>query len=280
MGGLRSKLPAIYWPFLAGALCLAGFPLTGGFFSKDAILTAVFEKGGLLYAGLLALGLVTALLTAFYTFRMLFIVFHGRASTSLRHQESDNDKRPLNKVEPVMTLTLIPLSLLGLFGGLLNLPAYCGSQALLTGLFATIPGFAAAGQVSLPAEIALQSVAAAASLLGLGLAWRRYSGVRRAQTLAREEACLPFTAFLQNGWYLDDLYRLFLIRPFDWLARFCWKRVDETAIDGTLDGLARLTMRAGDIPAGWSTGRVATSLIALAGGVAVLLVYVAWQVLV
>ena len=78
---------------------------------------------------------------------------------------------------------------------------------------------------------------------------------------------------------LDDLYRLILIRPFIWLARFLWKGIDEATIDGTLDGLARLTARLAELPAGWSTGRVATSLVALACGVATVLGYVAWMVL-
>jgi len=80
MGGLKQRLGAVYWPFLAGGLCLAGFPLTGGFFSKDAILGAVLERGGMLYGGLFGLGLLTALLTAFYTFRMVFVVFHGETA--------------------------------------------------------------------------------------------------------------------------------------------------------------------------------------------------------
>jgi len=78
---------------------------------------------------------------------------------------------------------------------------------------------------------------------------------------------------------LDDLYRLIFIRPFVWLARFLWKGIDEAVIDGTLDGVARLTAGLGGVSARWSTGRVATSLIALAGGVAVVLGYVAWMVI-
>ena len=81
MGGLKKQLPTVYWPFLAGALCLAGFPGSGGFFSKDDILGAVIDRGGPLYGTLFAIGLLTALLTSFYTFRMLFVVFHGEAST-------------------------------------------------------------------------------------------------------------------------------------------------------------------------------------------------------
>ena len=272
MGGLKSRLPAIYWPFLAGALCLSGFPLTGGFFSKDAILTAVFERGGPLYGSLFALGLLTALLTAFYTFRMLFVVFHG-ASALPSHQ-------PPSRVEPVMTLTLVPLALLGVFGGILNLPEYLGSHGLLSGFLGTLHGFAPAAHAAAATEISLQIIAATASLLGLGLAWSRYTGQRRAESLRMEEAGFPFTGFLLNGWYLDGLYRLLFIRPFVWGSRFLWKRVDGVAIDGTLDGLARAVTRLGGVPAGWSTGLVATSLIALAGGATAILGYVVWVMMV
>ena len=275
MGGLKKRLPAVYWPFLAGALCLAGFPGSGGFFSKDAILGAVFEKGGLLYGGLFALGLFTALLTSFYTFRMLFVVFHGETSTPLSH-------RSVSGVEPlpaVMSLTLIPLAILGLLGGILNLPDYLGSQGLLSGFFGAIHGFSPAEHASFGTEILLQIMAASACFIGLGLAWSRYTGARRAASLATENGEAPVhIRFLQSGWMLDDLYGLLFIRPFVWLARFFWKGGDVAVIDGTLDGLARMTVGAGGVPAGWSTGRVATTLLGIAGGVAVVLVYMLWGV--
>ncbi len=267
MGGLKSKFPAIYWPFLAGSLCLAGFPGSGGFFSKDAILAAVFEKGGMLYSGLFSLGLLTALLTAFYTFRMLFVVFHG---------ENGGECHTACEVKPVMTLTLLPLAILGLMGGLLNLPEYFGSHGLLSAFLGPIPGFSAPGHASPATEIALQIIAATVSLSGLGLAWVRYTGQRRAKSLIREETGLPMSGFLLNGWYLDNLYRLLFIRPYVHLSRFLWKTIDGVVIDGTLDGLARFTMRLGKVPAGWSSGRVATSLFALAGGTAAVLGYVVW----
>ena len=275
MGGLKSRIPTIYWPFLAGVLCLAGFPLTGGFFSKDAILGAVFERGGPLYGTLFALGLLTALLTAYYTFRMLFVVFHGTASAPLS-QLTESGEKPAARVESIMTLTLIPLALIALFGGLLNLPEYLGCHGLLSTFLGALPGFATAAHTTSATEIALQIAAAAVSLLGLGLARSRYTGRRRAESLRREEAGLPFTGFLLNGWHLDSLYRALFIRPFVWFSRFLWKDVDGVAIDGTLDGMARAVMRLGGLPAGWSTGRVATSLVALAGGAAVVLGYVVW----
>jgi NADH-quinone oxidoreductase subunit L len=282
MGGLKSRLPAIYWPFLAGALCLSGFPLTGGFFSKDAILGALFERGGPLYGSMFALGLVTALLTAFYTFRMLFVVFHGEpvppfAKEGLGGISSSTDQQV--RLPAVMAITLVPLALLALFGGILNLPEYLGGHGLLSGFLGSLPGFTPAAHVSSATEIALQTGAATASLIGLGAAWARYTGGRRAESLRREEAGLLWDGFLLNGWYLDALYRLIFIRPFVWFSRFLWKGVDEAAIDGTLDGLAHLMVRVGGLPAGWSTGRVVTSLVALAGGAAAVLGYVAWMML-
>jgi len=119
-------------------------------------------------------------------------------------------------------------------------------------------------------------LAATVCLIGLGLAWSRYTGDRRAVSLAVEEAGSPRSDFFLNGWYLDSLYDLLLIRPFTRLSRALWKRIDEAGIDGILDGLARLTARLGGLPAGWSTGRVATTLFGLAGGVCVVLVYVVW----
>ena len=278
MGGVKKQLPAVYWPFLAGALCLAGFPGSGGFFSKDAILGAVFERGGPLYGTLFALGLLTALLTAFYTFRMLFVVFHG-ASTPLGNRDVDGKERSVIVVEPIMTRPLIPLALIALSGGLFNLPEYLVSHGMLSTFFGALPGFATSSSTSFTTEVALQITAAIVSLLGLGLAWSRYTGKRRAESLRREEAGLPIARFLLNGWYLDHLYRLLFIRPFVYLSRFLWKGIDEAAIDGTLDGMARFTLRLGGLPAGWSTGRVATSLTALAGGTAVVLGYVVWLLL-
>jgi NADH-quinone oxidoreductase subunit L len=176
-----------------------------------------------------------------------------------------------------MTVTLIPLALLGLLGGILNLPEYL-AHGFLSGFLGAIPSFAATEQASHAKEIILQIIASAAALFGIGLAWSRYMGTRRAAVLAREEAGSPLTLFLLNGWKLDSLYRLLFIRPFELLARFFWKGVDEAGIDGFLDGLARVTARLGQVSAGWSTGKVATSLFGLAGGVCVVLAYVVWLI--
>src|SRR5262249_53333448 len=111
MGGLRRHLPLTFWTFAIGYLAIAGIPPLSGFYSKDAILSAAYEKGGV-YQLLWAVGLVTAGLTAYYMGRMFFTTFYGRGrmSEEVRHH--------MHESPPVMTLPLVILAVLAFFGGL------------------------------------------------------------------------------------------------------------------------------------------------------------------
>jgi NADH-quinone oxidoreductase subunit L len=265
MGGLRRTLPGTFWPFLAGALCLAGVPLTGGFFSKDGILGAVWLKGGMLYGGLYVVGLVTALITAFYTFRMVLIVFGGT---------SGEEQKPLPRI---MEWPLVPLAILGLFGGLLNLPEYLGSGLLHS--FLTQPEMP---EQTLPhaTELLLQGIAAAVAVTGIAAAWLRYGGARRQENLAREQQpAHGITAFLLEGWRVDTLYDLLIVRPYTRLASFLWQKVDEGCIDDSLDRSAALLGRCGQWLGSRGQGRVSLSLLGMAAGAALMIGWLAWVML-
>jgi NADH-quinone oxidoreductase subunit L len=267
MGGMRRALPFTFWPFLAGIACLAGIPLTGGFFSKDSILAAVWFKGGGLYILLYLLALLTAFITAFYSFRVVYLVFGGHNGHPHIHGELK-----------FMQLVLIPLAIIGLFGGLLDLPDYLGG-GFLSRSFAGIKGSAAtegsAGQI-----LALQGVAAAIALLGLAVAHLRYSGEARAVRL-REAASKPASwyEFFLNGWYFDRLYEIILIRPYHLLAGLLWQKVDEGVIDDTLDRVAGGVGLSGSWLGRWSTGRVVVYIFSFAAGGAAILGYLAWLTL-
>jgi len=267
MGGLHKAAPRTYYPFLIGALCLAGFPLTGGFFSKDGILAAVWQHGGMLYASLYAVGLLTAFITAVYTFRTVWLVFGGDG-----HADGK-----IARVPPLMDFILLPLALLALAGGLLNLPPLFGS-GLLAAFLAPLAG-SPATHLSHSTELLLLLVASAAAFAGIATAWQRYGGARRQLRL--KEAELPVTglsAFLLHGWYLDDLYRLLFISPFIRLSRFFWKSVDERAIDGSIDSFAALLGRGGLFLGSWTCGRVSLYLLSFAAGAALLVGWMAWLV--
>ena len=111
MGGLRHKMPSTYWTFLIGAAALAGIPPLAGFFAKDSVLLGVLQRNLLLYA----LGLVTAVLTAVYSFRALFVAFHGRPRDRALYDHA-------HESPSVMTTPLWILAILTLFGGVMNLP--------------------------------------------------------------------------------------------------------------------------------------------------------------
>lgn len=267
MGGIARRQRTLYWTFLVGSLCLAGFPGSGGFFSKDAILAGLLHGESQLHLPLLVIGLLTALLTSFYTFRMFLIVFHGNPSADHSH--------PQGIVPRIMVWPLVPLALFSLFGGLLDLPSSTAGQGLLSNFLGAVGGFTGAHHAP-EAELALQGTASLVSLAGLAAALARYTGRRRTRSLSAEESGSPLSAFLLNGWYLDHFYRLVLVRPFVFLSRLLWKGIDERGIDGAVNGLAHLVERTGRLPSSWCTGRVSTSLAALAWGLAAVLAYCAW----
>ena len=260
MGGLSRSLPSVHRLFLAGGLCLAGFPLSGGFFSKDAILGAVWERGGWLYPCLYLLGLATAFLTAYYTFRMIFLVFGGHGPVP----------HPLHRL---MIIPLVPLALLGLAGGLLNLPHYLG-EGLIGGFLAS--GGVRVEHASASTELLLQGVAAVTAIAGILLAWRRYSGENRTVRIAEaEQPAMGLSAFLLGGWYVDRLYAFLFVRPFVRLSTFLWQRVDAGMIDDSLDRMAEWLGRGGVQLGRWSSGRVSLYLIFLAMAAAILMGWLA-----
>jgi NADH-quinone oxidoreductase subunit L len=305
MGGVRRTAPLIFWAFLAGALCLAGFPLTGGFFSKDAVLAAAWAKGGALYGGLYMLGLVTAFLTALYTFRLVYLVFGGNSENKIPPlRKADFNSEPIAKVPRLMEMTLLPLAVVGLLGGAINIPEYMG-HGWLSDLFAPMGG-GVPPEITHTQELALQAIAGTLCLAGLAVAHFRYGGTRRLERISAAEKPLPaLAAFCLNGWYFDAIYRLLFIRPYEALSRFLWQRVDEGVIDDSLDRLAggvaqsarfmwvqvdertidasldrlsELTGRAGERLGRWTSGRISVYILSFAAGAVLILAYLAWVV--
>ena len=256
MGGLRRTLPRTFWPFLVGAACLAGFPLTGGFFSKDAILLAVYLQGGVVYRVLLVLAEFTALLTAVYTFRMVYVVFGGEPGRAAHHP-----------VPRIMENTLPPLAVLALFGGLLDLPGYVGEGGWLSHFLAPAAGPAAHATGWL--ELVMQLVAAILALAGLGIAHFGYGGERwRGLSFPGQ-----WREFFREGWYIDRLYDFLLVRPYEALSRILWRQIDEGLLDRVAEGLARMLGDAGRRLGAFSSGRISLYLTGYVIGVGALLFY-------
>ncbi len=275
MGGLRRALPGAFWPFLAGALCLAGIPPTGGFFSKDGILAATWAKGGIFYGTLYAVGMLTVLLTVIYSFRMVFIVFGERETAGGKGGRAQH--LSLNPQPRIMEVILLPLAVLGLAGGLFNLPDYLGT-GLLDSLLASLNE--ERGEFSHTTELLLQGAVAAVAFTGLGIAWYCYGRGRRGSRIARaEQPATGIIAFLQGGWYVDNLYRFLFIEPYRKLSAILWQGIDEGVIDDSLERMAVGFGRAGQLLGRWGRGRVSVYMLSLVGGATLMLAWFAWEVL-
>lgn len=207
MGGLRKKLPATWWTFLAGAGALAALPLvTAGFYSKDMILWHAWagESGN---RWLWAAGFLGAFLTAIYTFRMLFIVFFGEAKTEVHH-------RPGRTI----TVPLAILAVLSLVGGFLETPHSLGHVTLFSHFMSTaLPHGDIHG--SMGTEILLQILTTLLVFVGIGIAYRLYlKEPQRAERLTATPLGENLRRFFESGLGFDALYNALLVKPFYSLA--------------------------------------------------------------
>jgi len=225
MGGLKDRIPYTYWAMTIGTLALVGFPLTAGYFSKDAIIEAAFagKSAAAFYAFVCTT--IGALLTSFYSWRLVFKTFHGRPHDH-HHYEAAHES-PLTM--------LVPLGVLAAGSILAGLPF----KDLFVGhgvgeFFRESLKFAQGNTIMddmhhVPYAIALLPTVMLA--IGFAVAWIFY--IRRPDIpveLARQHETLY--RFLLNKWYFDELYDTIFVRPAKWLGRTLWLRGDGWLIDG------------------------------------------------
>jgi NADH-quinone oxidoreductase subunit L len=249
MGGIWRKIPFTYAMMWIGSLALAGVPFFAGFYSKDIIVEAAFAHGTGVGQYAFAMGVLAALLTAFYSWRLLFMTFHGAPRAD--HHVMDH----VHESPPVMTIPLAVLALGAIFAGFLFAPYFVGHEReAFWGASLVLP----AKDVIEEAHHAPEWVALAPTamgIIGIVLAWIFY--VRRpGLPVALAETNRPLYLFLLNKWYFDEAYDLFIVRPALWLGRVFWKTGDGRLIDGLgPDGIATVTRglaaRAGRLQSGY-----------------------------
>jgi NADH-quinone oxidoreductase subunit L len=223
MGGLKGKLKITYITFLIGCLAIAGIPPLSGFFSKDSILLAAFQHNKILYI----IGLLTAGLTAFYMFRLLFITFFG----SFRGTEEQ--RLHVHESPSAMTTPLIILAALSVIGGFIGVPEVFvhGGEKLAEFLSPVIPVMHAA--VSHSTEITLMALTAVIAIAAIFFAWSRYK-------VYREEDITTFGKVLENKWYVDELYDSIIVKPINKLGVIADKYFERLGIDALVNGVGRM----------------------------------------
>jgi NADH-quinone oxidoreductase subunit L len=258
MGGLKRLMPLTYWCFAIGALALVGLPPFAGFFSKDSLLAAALDHGWLGWL-LWSAGIMGTFLTGLYTYRMLFLVFHGELSPYARehHHSHHGSEGPATMVWPVAVLAL--LSLIG--GWIQFAPFWTPVSDFLAPV--AEPLVEAHGWQELLSSV----LAPAVGLLGIGVAWWFY-GARRA--------AVPRVAFLQRlferKFYWDELYDWVFYRPAAFIAASLLRWFEQPVIGGSATGLAFGARESGELVSETQTGYLRAYALALASGLAVLVV--------
>ena len=219
MGGLKDRLPITYWTFVVGSLALAGFPLTAGFFSKDDILVSAWAAGPLGQV-LSMFGVLTALLTAFYSFRLVFVTFWGPSRVDQQHAAH------VHEPSPTMTVPLVILAVLSIATGYVGIPEF------LAPVFEGGDGAHGGGAMG------IMLLATAMGLLGIGGAYYAYV---LHPSLPDRWAHQWRTAYEWSfhKWYFDEAYDRSIVRPTFTVAVELWKRIDVAVIDGAVNGVAR-----------------------------------------
>jgi NADH-quinone oxidoreductase subunit L len=251
MGGLRKKMPAIFWTFLIGSASLSALPLvTAGFYSKDAILWFAWsgEHGN---PWLWAAAASGAFLTSLYTFRLVFLTFFGETGTE-----------PTHKPGNLMVVPLVVLAVFSLAGGFIELPDSMGDvrifSSLLTGI---LPATILAKH---PPEILFQGLAAFLSLAGIWLAYRLYY---RRSPLAESFNKTRLNEFFYRGWDFDRLYDFLFVRPVVWLSD-----IDKNDVVDLINrGFARITLIFNGLLSLTQNGKLRWYMMALAIGIACIL---------
>lgn len=226
MGGLAPHIRVTWLMMLIGTLSLTGFPYTAGFFSKDAIIESAFASEAHAAGFAFALLVIAAFCTSFYSWRLMFLTFHGRPRASAE---------TMSHVHESPQVMLVPLYLLAL-GALVAGAAFAAYfvghdevQFWAQSIFRGPENKIIEEMHHVPAWVKWSPFVA--MVLGFALAYQFY--IRRTDLPGElAEQHWPLYQFLLNKWYFDELYDVLFVRTAKWLGRFLWKRGDGWLIDG------------------------------------------------
>lgn len=223
MGGMKKEVPIVYFTMLLATLALCGVPPFSGFFSKDEILLTAFSKEEYL---LWALGVGTAFLTAFYMFRLFFVVFVAKNRT----------RSKAYSVPKVMTYPLIILAIGSIFAGFVGIPSALGGNNLLHSFLGG--GNGALPPISHALEFGLMGLNVGVAGAGIYIAWRKFGRYDFSKTVKNE-------GIVYHKFYVDEFYEASIIAPIRKLSSFIGKYLDLLIIDGAIMGTCKEFIQTG-----------------------------------
>ncbi|HEV2264841.1 MAG TPA: NADH-quinone oxidoreductase subunit L [Stellaceae bacterium] len=271
MGGLRSLIPATYVLMWIGSLALGGIWPFAGYYSKDTILEASWAAGTDVGQYAYWLGTFAAFLTAFYSWRLIFLTFHGKPRAS-REVMAHVHESP-----PVMILPLVVLAAGALFAGMIGYHWLVGEgrEAFWGDSILVLPGHDTVGGAE-HVPFWVSKLPLAMGVAGIAVAWLAYI-VQTGIPAWFAHYFRPIYLFLLNKWYIDELYDAVIVRPAMWFGVRLWKDGDGAVIDGFgPDGFAKMTRGMAAVLSRFQTGYLYHYVFAMFVGAVVL---VSWYVL-
>jgi NADH-quinone oxidoreductase subunit L len=283
MGGLKKDLPITYWTFVIGAIAIAGIPPFAGFFSKDEILYRTYASG---HTVLWMVGVLTALLTATYMFRLVFMTFHGPSHAAsathadATHAAAAHDAHAADPVDhkhhgshdapPAMAVALIVLAIGSVVAGWAGIGGRF--ERFLEPSFGTAVSEAAEGGP----ETTLMIVSVVVALAGIGIAAYFFLVNRRAaDRLAGQLSGVH--GLLSNKYYVDEIYDAAIVQPIHIVSEDgLWKGVDAGVIDRTVNGVGNVVAGGGEVLRRLQTGSVRAYAASIILGGVLILGYFLW----
>jgi len=229
MGGLKKQMSVTHITFLLGCLAIAGMPPFSGFFSKDEILAAAFAHNPMVWFG----GVVGAMLTAFYMFRLYAMTFQGK------FRGTHDQEHHLHESPAAITLPLIVLAILAVVGGWIGIPEVLMHgghrlEAFLEPIFANSNQIAVKHELSHATEYTLMGASVGIALIALLFAWKKFSHYEKVETNETGIGKL-----IANKWYVDELYDKIIVQPLQSLATFFNQVVEKNIVDGLVNGVGK-----------------------------------------
>lgn len=268
MGGIYKHIPVTYALMWIGSLSLAGLPFFSGFYSKDLILEAVFADHSWWGQFAFWCGIAAALLTAFYSWRLLFMTFHGKP------RANEKVMSHIHESPSIMRLPLYVLAAGALFAGYLASPYFVGEgRHEFWGLTIFVLKGNDTIELAHHVEAWVKYLPILVAVLGIFIAWVLYiktEGIPKKLT----KQFKFIHRFLFNKWYFDELYHLIGVRPALALGRLFWKTGDKKVIDGLgPDGVADAVVRGAKLTGRAQSGYVYHYAFAMLMGVVALISY-------
>jgi NADH-quinone oxidoreductase subunit L len=262
MGGLKSKLPITFWTMLIGTIAISGIPPFAGFFSKDEILAGAFAHSTTMWV----IGVITAMFTSFYMFRMLYLTFYGK------FRGTSEQEHHLHESPSTMTIPLIVLAVLSVVGGFIGIPGHHWLEHFLEPVFAPSVSILHHTELAASTEYALMGASVAGALAALAYAYVKYVKNNHVPVADGEERPGP-VSLSYHKFYIDEIYDFLIRKPLDALSVFFYKVVDLLVIDGFINGLGKLSVKSSKGVRLLQTGNVGFYIFMMVAGIIAILIF-------